>query len=160
MIDARPILLVDIDGVLNPLSGEHCPDGFSEYHLFPADDEPVRLAAVHGKWLRELSVGFDLVWASAWGLQAHKLLGPILDLPEFPFVPMPQIPFPPAEKIPAVAAFIGDRRAAWIDDCLGDSARRWAASRKAPTLLVPIDPATGLTRQAVDQLLAWADLDY
>jgi hypothetical protein len=133
---------------------ETCPDGFYEYELFPEDDEPVRLAAVHGEWLRELSAAFDLVWASAWGFQAHQLLGPILDLAEFPFVPMPPIPFPPEEKVPVASAFVGERAAAWIDDMIGDTAMRWAQARTAPTLLVPIDHKTGLTRPTVDQLLS------
>ena len=39
---SAPLLLMDVDGVLNPYPD--CPDGFIEYVLFPDDDEPVRLA--------------------------------------------------------------------------------------------------------------------
>ena len=46
----RALLLVDVDGVLNPWGDECCPAGFSEYDLFPGDDEPVRLAVIHGAW--------------------------------------------------------------------------------------------------------------
>lgn len=156
MTARRPILLVDIDGVLNPWGIEVCPDGYCEYELFADDDEPVRLAAVHGEWLRELSDVFDLAWASAWGFQAYKLLGPILDLPEFPFVPMPPTRFAPEDKVPAVAEYVGDRPAAWIDDLIGEAAWRWAESRRVPTLLMQIDHKRGLTRPTVDQLLSWA----
>lgn len=135
---------------------EGCPEGFCEYELFSGDDEPVRLAAVHGKWLRELSAVFDLAWASAWGFQADRLIGPILGLPQFPFVPMPPIPFPPDDKVPAIAKFVGERPAAWIEDNFGETARRWAEGRRAPTLLVEIDHKAGLTRSTVDQLLSWA----
>jgi len=152
----QPLLLIDVDGVLNPWGVDECPAGFVEYALFPEDDEPVRLAAVHGEWLAELTAAFDLVWASAWGFQAHELLGPILGLDEFPFVPMPPIPFPPDEKVPAIAAYVGDRATAWIDDSLGDVARQWAAGRAAPTLLVHVDHAVGLARQHVDDLVTWA----
>ncbi len=115
---ARPLLLVDIDGVLAPWGFERGPDGFCEYELFPEDDEPIRLASVHGEWPRELHAFFDLVWASAWGFQAHALLGPILGMEEFPYVPMPEIPFPPADKVPAIAAYVGKRAAAWLDDAM------------------------------------------
>ena len=150
------MLLVDIDGVLNPLEIETCPEGFCEYSLFVDDEEPVRLAAVHGQWLQELSVVFDLAWASGWGFQANDLLGPILRLARIPFVAMPPIPFPAEDKVPAIAEFVGDRPAAWIDDVVGEAARRWARSRPVPTLLVEIDQTTGLTRRTVDELLTWA----
>ena len=68
------MLLIDIDGALNPWENEECPAGFCEYRLFPESEEPVRRAAVHGKWLMELGEQFNLVWASAWGFQAHRLL--------------------------------------------------------------------------------------
>jgi hypothetical protein len=152
----RPILLVDIDGVLNPWGIETCPEGFQEYELFSDHDEPMRLAAFHGEWLRELSAVFDLAWASAWGSQAHKLLGPILGLEEFPFVPMLPMPFPPEDKVAAVAEFVRDQAAAWIDDMLVEAAFRWATSRRVPTLLLAIDHTAGLTRPTVDQLLTWA----
>ena len=45
---------------------------------------------------------------------------------------------------------------AWIDDLLTTEAFEWAKARLAPTLLVPIDPSTGLQREAVDELLRWA----
>ena len=89
------MLLVDIDGVLNPYGVEACPPGYEEYILFPDDEGPsyfVFLASIHAEWLSELAEHFDLVWASAWGFQANQLVGPILGLPEIPFVPMPPMP--------------------------------------------------------------------
>lgn len=68
----KPLLLVDVDGVLNPFP--ECPEGYAEYDFFPEDDEPVRLARVHGEWLRELARAFEVVWASGWGAEANRLL--------------------------------------------------------------------------------------
>src|ERR1700728_854204 len=145
----RPVLLVDIDGVLAPWGIDSCPPGFYEYRLFPEDDEPMFLAAVHGQWLRELADHFDLVWGSAWGYMAHRHLAPILELPEFPYVPMPPTPFPPADKLPAIDAYVADRPVAWIDDYEGTEYRHWAERRNAPTLLVEVDHRVGLTRKHV-----------
>jgi hypothetical protein len=39
---------------------------------------------------------------------------------------------------------------------LGPVAYDWAARRPAPTLLLPADPAIGLTRELVEHALAWA----
>jgi hypothetical protein len=148
--------LVDIDGVLSPYAAERCPDGFVEYHLFPNDPEPHRLCTLHGEWLRELAGAYDLVWGSAWGIVAHEKVSPILGLHEFPYVPMPDIPFPARDKVPAIDVYVADRAVAWIDDMLVEEALAWAAARTVPTLLVETDPAIGMTRDHVDQLLEWA----
>src|SRR2546421_13053011 len=111
----RPLLLIDIDGVLNVYGVSSCPDGYAEHLLFPEDDEPTRLAAAHGPWLRELAVEFDLVWASGWGFEAHARLGPILGVDESPFVPMPAIPVDPRYKILAAAGKVGGRHGVRLD---------------------------------------------
>jgi hypothetical protein len=46
---------------------------------------------------------------------------------------------------------------AWIDDTLPTEAHAWATERRAPTLLISIDPAEGLTRPVIEQSLHWAD---
>lgn len=140
--------------MLNPFPD--CPDGYAEYDLFPEDDEPVRLARVHGEWLHELAGLFDVAWASGWGAEANRVLCPFFGLPELPVIQLPAIPFEPWEKVPAIETFAADRAAAWIDDNVTPQARAWAAGRAAPTLLVEVESALGLTRPAVDELLAWA----
>jgi hypothetical protein len=127
-----------------------------EYHFFP-DEEPVRLCHAHGQWLKELALRFEIVWASAWGAEANRLLTPLLQLPELPVIRFPPVPFEPREKVPPIAAFVGTRPTIWIDDALTPEARAWASKRPAPTLLIDIDAAEGLTRPVVDQSLRWAD---
>ena len=147
--------MLDVDGVLNPYPD--CPPGFAEYVFFEDDDEPVRLAAVHGEWLHELALHFRLVWATAWGSEANRLLCPMFRLPELPVIAFPEVPFDPASKLPAIDAFVGGLPVAWVDDVVTPEARQWATNREEPTLLVEVDPAAGLTRSAVDRLLAWAE---
>jgi hypothetical protein len=146
--------MLDVDGVLNPFPD--CPDGYREYDLFPDDDEPVRLAPVHGDWLRELAQVYEVVWASGWGQDANRVLSPFFGLPELPLVAFPAVPFEPRVKVPAIAAFVSDRPTAWVDDLLTPEAIEWAESRREPTLLLGVDSATGLTRAHVDELLEWA----
>jgi hypothetical protein len=151
----RPALLLDVDGVLNPYGTAECPAGFSEYDLFPGE-EPVRLCAAHGEWIEELQHAFDIAWATAWNDDANRLLAPLLGIAALPVVPMPSPPFQPWDKIPPIAEFAGDRPAAWIDDLHPAEAWTWSTRRQERTLLIPVAPATGLTRQAVDQALRWA----
>ena len=110
----------------------------------------------HGLWLGELAEAFFLVWVTAWGAEANRRLGPLLDLPQFPVIPLPPAPFPPGAKLPAVAEFAGERPLAWLDDVVTSEMVAWAAARPAPTLLIPVDPAQGLTREVVDICLTWS----
>ena len=65
MAASLPLLLLDVDGVLNPHSAPDCPPGYQEYE-FPRGEAPVRLCTAHGPWLQELATRFQVVWATAW----------------------------------------------------------------------------------------------
>lgn len=151
-----PLLLLDVDGVLNPFAAPTCPPGFQDHEFFPGE-EPVRMCAAHGAWLQELAARFQLVWASAWGDEANRLLAPLLRLPQLPVIKFPPVPFDPSDKLPAVAAFAGHQSLAWLDDALPPAAHNWASARPAPTLLITVNPAEGLTRPVIDRLLRWAE---
>ncbi|MEV5216183.1 hypothetical protein AB0K78_18630 [Streptomyces albidoflavus] len=49
----------------------------------------------------------------------------------------------------------GGRPAAWVDDAHTEAGAAWARSRTAPTLLLPSDPARGLTADMVAALHTW-----
>jgi hypothetical protein len=152
----RPVLLLDVDGVLNPYGTPQCPAGFTEHNLFPGE-EPVRLCPAHGQWITRLQQTFDLAWATGWNDEANRLLSPLLGIEALPVVPTPPPPFPPRDKVPAIARFVGQRPTVWIDDLHTPEAWAWSTNRHEPTLLIPITPATGLTQQAVNQALTWAE---
>jgi hypothetical protein len=149
-------LLVDFDGVLNPFAADDCPSGFVEYGLsvFPGED-PVRLNAEHARWLRDLSALYDLAWASACPEDLNRYCRDLIGLDPMPRVPMPPTPFHADAKVAVVDAYVGDRAVAWLDDAFGESARRWARTRSAPTLLVDVDASIGLTARAVSTLTDW-----
>jgi hypothetical protein len=152
----KPLLLIDVDGVLSPYAAERCPEGYCEYAFFEGE-EPVRLAEVHGKWLRELTESFDLVWATGWGEEAHRLISPVLGLPRFPTVLFPPAPFTFADKLSAVRDYVGNRALVWIEDELNPDAQCWANERSVPTLLIEVDPEIGLTAADIAQVRAWAE---
>ncbi len=152
----RPLLLLDVDGVLNPYGWRRLPAGYEPHALF-ACEQPVAINPDHGVWIAEAARLLDLAWVSSWNDEANRWLAPLLGIPPLPVVAMPTPPFEAAEKVPLVAAYAGERPTAWIDDLHGPEATAWADDRIAPTLLVSTDPAVGLTRPVIDRVLGWAN---
>lgn len=154
---ARPLLLVDVDGVLNPFAVRRgvLPRGFTEHAIL---GYRVLLARHHGDWLNGLADRFELVWATTWEDDANTLIAPLVGLPtDLPVIAFPNPQATGTWKLPAVAAYVGDRPAAWIDDDLGSDAVRWRDLRTAPTLLLRCDPAVGLVRRHIKALERFAD---
>ncbi len=154
----KPVLFVDVDGVLSLFgfdpAGElpgpfHWIDGIA--HCIPPASGPL---------LVRLAESFELVWATGWEEKANEYLPQILDLP---FRDLPSLTFDGRArfgsshwKVEAIDEYARGRPAAWIDDNMDDSVLLWQRGRKAPTLLVETKPATGITDDHVEQLLAWA----
>jgi hypothetical protein len=153
----RPLLLVDIDGVIS-LFGfglEERPAGRFEL----VDGIAHFLSADAGMHLHRLAATFELAWCSGWEEKANEYLPTALALPgPLPFLSFERNPGRKHAhwKLAAIEDHAGDRPLAWIDDAFNDACHLWAAERPAATLLVPTHPASGMTGIHVAQLEAWA----
>jgi hypothetical protein len=118
------------------------------------------LSVTAGESLLALSDEYELVWCTGWEEKANDYLPFALGLPgPLPLIAFDGVARPPAAywKLAGIDAYAGaDRPLAWIDDAHDPRCADWARSRAAPTLLLATDPAVGLTRDHVQQLLAWA----
>jgi hypothetical protein len=173
----RPLLMVDIDGVISLFGGDRAgigggidssprPDGV--FHSRPngsfhtIDGIPHFLSRSAAAHLLSLAEHFDLVWCSGWEEKAEEYLPHLLGLP----AGLPFLRFERSQgagksidghwKLDAIDAHAGSRALAWIDDAFDESCHAWAAARPAPTLLVLTEPGYGLTSQEASQLGAWA----
>jgi hypothetical protein len=154
---SRPILAVDIDGVLSLFGSEEKPDP-AITRLQLVDGVPHQISLVAGDRLRRLSALFELVWASGWEDKANFYLPHLLGLPE-----LPHVSFDGAArdgdahwKLAPLETYAQDRALAWIDDNFDQSCYDWARVRPEPTLLVVTEPQLGLEEAHVDALNAWA----
>ncbi len=156
----KPILFVDVDGVLS-LFGFEPQSGRLPGHFHWIDGVAHCIPEAAGPRLERLAERFELVWATGWEEKANEYLPFILKLPdrELPCLYFDgRAVFGSAHwKLDALEEYASDRPAAWIDDNLDEACHEWAATRGAPTLLVETSSAVGMTDQDVQVLLAWAD---
>jgi hypothetical protein len=152
---SRPLLAVDIDGVISLFGWEERPP---RTQLQLVDGVPHCISLVAGDRLLRLANSFELVWASGWEDKANFYLPQLLGLPELPHISFDAAPRNGGAhwKLSAMEAYAGDRAIAWIDDNFDASCYEWAERRPAPTLLVPTEPHLGLEEGHVDALTAWA----
>jgi hypothetical protein len=116
-----------------------------------------------GGRLRSLAEEYDLIWATGWEDRANDRLPQILGLPgTLPFLSFDgSAQFGSAHwKINTIDRYAAARPLAWVDDCIDASCIEWARERDAPTMLVPTEPAVGLTDTHVEALLSWVTAGY
>ncbi|CAN5616379.1 hypothetical protein BH10ACT11_BH10ACT11_09590 [soil metagenome] len=155
---AKPVLAVDVDGVISLF-------GFDG----PIDEVPGRFHLIDGVAhcisdgvggrLNRLAESFELVWATGWEERANDHLPLMLGLPnDLPVLTFDgRARFGTAHwKLEALDEYAENRPLAWIDDSLDESCHAWASARSGPTLLVPTESFVGLTDAQVDAMLGWA----
>jgi hypothetical protein len=154
---SRPILAVDVDGVISLFGYEEQPP-LTEARLELVDGTLHCISLRAGERLSRLAGAFDLIWATGWEEKANFYLPLSLGIDELPYLTFGgNARFGSAHwKLGPLDAYCKGRALAWIDDNLDDSCYVWAHDRPEPTLLVPTDPAVGLQEAETEALLGWA----
>jgi hypothetical protein len=159
--DDRPILAVDVDGVISLFGFDEPPgEDQAEYKLIDGMVHCISRAA--GPRLRRLAEHYDLVWATGWEDRANDHLPQLLGLPD----DMPYLTFKHAQfgsshwKLDALGSYAKKRPLAWIDDFIDEECETWAKDRKAPTLLVPTESDRGIEEGHVETLIRWVEDGY
>ncbi len=156
-------ILVDVDGVLNPLSTLgitaafqkhrfHVQGGYYTVHLNPA----------HGKWLTDLAQDTDsqLVWCTFWEADAPRLIAPVLNLPEMPVIPMKRYKMSSSigedKGFSALSGVPENTKFAYFDDELDISYFfKENKPRSDNGFHIYVDPDFGLQRSDIEQARNW-----
>jgi HAD domain in Swiss Army Knife RNA repair proteins len=159
---AKPLLMVDIDGVISLFgpSARELAAGRSVQGSFHAiDGIPHFLSSTASAHLLDLAGHFELVWASGWEEKAEEYLPRLLGVPAgLPFLRFEHSPGRGRAhwKLAAIEQHAGTRALAWLDDSFDAACHAWAVGRRSPTLLVQTEPARGLTAREASLLQRWA----
>jgi hypothetical protein len=156
--DPRPLLLVDVDGVVCPYADELVDPAASGLAKVTVGYSEVWLARDIAEHLQALGELFQIVWCTAWEDHAAEFLAPSLGLPALPVIHFDEPVMEECHwKWPAIDAFVGDRPFAWIDDEIGRDDLARARARAVPTLLVRVEGTHGLDDVHVEQLERFAE---
>jgi hypothetical protein len=154
---SRPILAVDVDGVISLFGFDEPPDNsVARFELVDGNVHCISLRA--GRRLQRLAEHYELIWATGWEDKANYYLPHLLGLPELPHLTFEGAArFGSAHwKLGPLEAYGAGRALAWIDDSFDESCYEWARARPEPTLLVPTEAPIGLEEAETEALIAWA----
>jgi len=156
----RPLVLVDVDGVLNVLATSKRRRHLAYHHGWLQKRVDVggltfRLFVnpAFGSWLRKLAAetGAELAWGTTWEEYANPCVGPLVGLPPLRYAPVRD----GAHKADGIVPWTQGRPFVWFDDepDAAEATARLAGSQ--PHLVVPVDESTGLTEDHVATACEW-----
>lgn len=160
----RPLIFVDIDGVLIPFRARSVDTRRSSSGAGDVGDglgNPLldRLDPADGR--RLLALPGELVWASTWMAEANEVVAPRLGLPVLPVVDWPDDEQPQRGvhwKTVPLTRWAAGRPFVWLDDETTDADRRWVAAHcPQPALLRRVDSYLGLTDADLAAVRRWLE---
>ncbi|KUN87532.1 hypothetical protein AQJ64_05115 [Streptomyces griseoruber] len=137
---------------LNPYAAkpERRPDGHTTIRASVRPGRPLRVWLNPGHGAALLRLPYELIWATTWMALANRWIGPVLGLPDLPYVDFgPALSAERADgvhwKTETLVAHAGGRPFAWVDDELTAADSDFVTTHHpAPALLHHVSPRVGL----------------
>lgn len=167
---SKPVIYLDVDGVLNALGsqehavGHHAWGDFKLYPKVKPDSEPINHPGYDLRLSKSMvaaiaALPVDVMWLTTWRYDAVKHVAPLVDAPDWPVIHWR------GEK----GAYLREDQAGnprpyiWIDDFEATEANNffWMKdlldASKVPYLLIKPDSLQGITRDDVNEIREFID---
>jgi hypothetical protein len=153
-LTARPVLALDIDGVLFPL-GATVRDPLPIYPGWiqaTAAGLPVSYDPEIVPWLHEMAARTEMVWATSWDESANAGAAPLLGLPELPTLDIK------GGRWNAVSEYAKGRKLVWCEDRAQSRKIKQEIKERQPAALL-VQPKTHLclTANQRKRISNWLD---
>jgi fructose 1,6-bisphosphatase len=154
--NGRPILAVDIDGVVSLFGFDEPPTAIDvDFQLMEGKMHCLSITAA--RHLEALAGEYEPVWVTGWEQGAHRM-AQLLELADWPYLTFDGAArFGSADwKLAPLGRYARGRALAWLDDSFDEACYEWARQREEPTLLVGTESETGLLDIHAEALAGWA----
>ena len=159
---SRPVLLLDVDGVVNKVRDDPDPEGFRDFQEALCKGSQIRYSPKMAERIAALEV--DLHWLTTWCDDANEHISPLLKVGVLPVVGMEVLRGYLGRgwwKSVAAEEFVVKlgRPFIWVDDDLWAAERNdevpWLVECEIPHLCIAPDTFRGLLPRHLDQIEAW-----
>ena len=156
----KPLLFLDVDGVLNAIPYQRGPDQFDDFQQTRIMGVLITYSKKMGERIKALDA--DVVWLTTWQHKANEHIRHLYGWEEFPVVVAhPESYDSPWWKSKTAQRHLesSERPLIWIDDDLSYGERsgtlEWLREYSQPKLLICPQPTAGIRPSHLDMIEEW-----
>jgi hypothetical protein len=172
----KPIMLLDVDGPLNPFAAKATkrPEGYTTHRMRPTGWtdlalKPLRVWLDHNMGAKLKSLGYQIIWCTAWREDANEWISPHIGLPtDLEYIdwgphdvhledkPYTKLHWKTTQIVSWLQEHHPDTDFIWVDDETTDKDEKFLkAATDVNVKIFTINPKTGITDSDLADMADW-----